>query len=129
MTVSTIDEFRMRVGKTPAAQDRKREMQAQVHEGVRAQAITGHADWDHFLAGIQGRIKMHQEAAAVEHARLCDPAVVNQDEIMKSKVRVACFNMAIAVLEEVQLLPKRLIEAGQDAAAKLRAIEPPEPPE
>jgi len=124
MTIS-LDEFRARTKDSAPAQRRVLELQAAVREAARAKALTGDANWDHYLEEIETRIKTYQDIAAQDHAKLCDPKVVNVDEIMALKIKIACFNMAIAVLEEVMVLPKAIIAGGADAAAKLQAIDTP----
>ena len=126
MTTMSLDEFRARVRSSEPAQERIRQLQAQTHEAVRASAVTGHPDWDHFLAAVEGRIKSYQAMVAAEQVKLSNPALVNADEIMFIKVRLACLNEGCSALEDIIELPKRLIGQGADAADRLRNLSPNE---
>ena len=119
MTIS-LDEYRARVRTSFFAEDRLQSLRADVREAVRAHALTGSEHWDHYLEAIEARIAGYREMATQEHALLCDPTLVNGDKIMAAKIKVACFNTAIGVLEEVMSLPKVLIAAGKDASAKIK---------
>ena len=122
MTTS-LDEFRSRLRSSEPGQERIKQLQAQTHEAVRASAVTGHPDWDHFLAAIEGRIKSYQTMIANEQVRLSNPELVNGDEIMLIKVRLACLNEGRKVLEDVIGLPKKLIEQGLAARETLRTLQ------
>lgn len=121
MTLS-LDDFRARVRSSEPGQERIRQLMAQTHEAVRASAVTGHADWDHFLAAIEGRIKSYQAMVATEQIKLNNPALVNADEIMLIKVRLACLNEGRSALEDIIELPKKLIEQGATAVERLRNL-------
>ena len=122
MTVISRDEFVSRIRRSEPAQERIRQLQAQVHEAVRASAVTGDKNWDHFLAAIEGRIKTYRDLIASEQIKLNNPLLVNGDEIMLLKVKLACLTSGMAALEEIIALPKIIIEQGAEAAGKLHGI-------
>lgn len=118
----TFDEFRRQIVASPAGKERVLQMQADVHEAVRATAVTGHKDWDHFVEQIEGRIKSCIEAAAAEQRVLNDPMLVNDEKIRACKVKIACLDAARSTLEDIVGLPKSIIERGARAADTLRAL-------
>lgn len=122
MTIISRDEFVARIRNSEPAKERIRQLQAQVHEAVRASAVTGHADWDHFMAAIEGRIKTYKTLIAAEQIKLNNPSLVNADEIMLLKVKLACLNSGMGALEEIIELPKLIIKDGAEAADRLRSI-------
>ena len=121
MTIS-IDEYRARVRKSEVGQERMRELRASVHEAVRATAVTGDANWDHFLAKIEGRIKTYRGALEAEQRVLCHPSTVNQDKIMEAKIKIVALESAVQALEEIIDLPRALIHAGLESQERLKAI-------
>jgi len=124
MTIS-FDDYRNRTHtRDPAAgQQRIRELQASIHEAVRATAVTGHAEWDHFLELIEGRIAKYRDMIAVEQSALVAPGLVNSEQIMLLKVRLACLQTALCELEAVIALPKILIAGGSEAASMLATLD------
>lgn len=124
----TFDEFRRAIVTTPAGKERVLQMQADIHEAVRASAVTGHPDWDHFVEQIEGRIKQYAAERERQQGVLADPRVVSADVIMAAKIVLVSCNAAIAALEDVVGLPKSLIDRGARSMDTLRAIGTAESP-
>lgn len=125
MSIS-IDEYRSRLKASEPGRERIQQLKAQVHEAVRATAITGDANWDHFLALVEGRIAQYRGMIASKQAQLGDPTLVNAEQIMLLKVTLACLQASMGELEVVISLPKMLIESGSEAASKLAAMNIPD---
>ncbi len=122
MTVISRDEYLKNIRNSEPGKERIRQLQAQTFEAVRATAVTGHPDWDHFLSAVEARIKAYREMAEVEQAKLNNPLIVNADEIMLLKVKLACLNEGRTALEGVIELPKALISQGLEASKRLHNI-------
>lgn len=125
MSIS-LDEFRAKTRESEPGRERIQQLRTQIHEAVRATAVTGHADWDHYLEKVEGRIKAYEDMKAVEQAILCSPEMVNQDKIMATKLKIVTYESAKQALLEIIDLPRMMIEQGSDASEKLRSIDPPE---
>ena len=123
MTIS-FDEYCSRLRDSEPGRERIQQLRAQIHEAVRASAVTGHPDWDHFLARIEGRIKGYESALATEQALLCHPGTVNVDKIMEAKIKIVALEASAQALRDVIELPRALIAQGAEASDKLRSIEP-----
>jgi len=122
MTIS-FDEYRAKVRTSPYGQERVRSMQTAVHEAVRAQALTGNEHWDHFLEAVEARIKQYEAERDAQQRILVDPKAVNADILMGTKMIVVACNAAIATLEDIVMLPRAIIAAGEEASGKLKGMD------
>lgn len=120
----SFDEYRSR-GRDPERQrEHIQQLRAVIHEAVRTSAVTGHPDWDHFLARLEGRIKAYETETAAVQAVLCHPGTVNVDKIMEAKIKIVALEASAQALREVIELPRLLIAHGAEASDMLRSVEP-----
>lgn len=115
----TLDEFRRNHPTAPREVRPSVNLQMIAQESVRAAAVTGDADWDHFLAYIEAVIKIATKHLDIEVTKLRDPYRVNVDEIAKCKAAITALEARIATMTEVILLPKFIKEQGEAARAKI----------
>ena len=90
---------------------------------VQADRLTGDPDWDIFLQLVQAGIERMQKSAADYRERLCDPEVVNQDELMHLKMRLADAEAHVRAWVAVIQLPKDIKKSGEQAKSLLERLE------
>jgi hypothetical protein len=117
----SIDEFRKATSLKSA--DRLTSMagalQALAQEAVRMEAVTGSAEWNHFLAYIEAAAKDARAKRDYEIQRLRDPMMVDAKEMATSKAKLAVLDGRINALDEVIGLPKFIQENARLAAATI----------
>ncbi len=90
---------------------------------VQADRLTGDPDWDIFLQLLQAGIEKMSKLAADLRDRLCDPEVVNQDELMHLKLRLSAAEAQVAAWDAAIQLPKDIKTSGEQAKSLLDRLE------
>lgn len=123
----SIDEYKRQLRNSEPGRERVQQLRADIYEAVRASAVTGDANWDHFLARLEGRIKAYESNLAAVQAVLCHPDTVNVDTIMAAKIKIVALEASAQALREIIDLPKLIIERGGKAKDALCGLEITEP--
>ena len=100
--------------KSPAPADQPA-LRLMAQAEVSAQHLTANEHWDYFLRLISGARKEVGAALEAYEAILCDPRVVNNDEIIKAKIALHGLRNQHLTLEWISGLPKALMTNGAEA--------------
>lgn len=117
MTI-TLDEYRSRKPNKASAESLERTARALdgiTREAVRMEALTGNAEWDHFLSYMEAAHKAAIKHREYEFAKLRDPMQVDPQEIQRCKAKIAMVDSRIETLDELMKLPKFIREHGERA--------------
>ena len=117
----SLDEYReARAAQAGPDTGRTNALKGMQQEAVRATALTGSPEWDVFARYLEAQIGHAKALIATEERKLRDPMLVEQDAIMRCKIKLACLETAFQTLTDVLSLPKFIIEQGAKAADVLR---------
>lgn len=119
----SIDEYLARAPKLAPSAEKMNNLRAIAQEPVRMDAVTGDADWDHFLAYLEARIKAVESTAEVERTRLASPLLVDPQQIMLVKIAIVDLDAVARTLKEVIMLPKWIKAQGEKAWQVLSELE------
>ena len=113
----SLDEFRQTRAQPSAERVRRtaEALETISREAVRAQNMTGDANWDHFLTYLEAARRAAVKHRDFEFEKLRDPMMVNADEIAKCKAKINGVDARIDTLEEIMALPRTLIANGERA--------------
>lgn len=109
----TRDEWNAR--RTPRQARPAANLEVIAREALRAEAVTGDENWDHFLSYIEAAIKAAETQLQHEDAKLRSPYLVNDEAIRVLKAQITALTTRVATLREVIMLPKYLKEHGERA--------------
>lgn len=95
------------------------DLRAMAQESVRMEALTGDDTWNHFLSYLEAAVKNCITANNAELKLLCNPALVNDEEIRLHKAKITSLGARIETLNEIILLPAYLKEQAGKAQQAL----------
>jgi hypothetical protein len=88
-------------------------------EALRAEAVTGDENWDHFLTHLEANIRATEVQLEAEDRKLRSPYLVNDEQIRTLKAHITRLEERIRTLKEVLMLPKYLKQHGDLARAQI----------
>ena len=89
---------------------------------LEARAVTGEPHWDYYLTCLQGAIEQTETQSAQLRENLCDPTIVNHDQIMTLKLALAECRGRLKAWTVARDLPKELMKSGDTATDLLAEI-------
>jgi len=103
--------------------DPRAQLMGMERAAVAASLLTGDAAWDQYLSYLQNALNMAVTARNATMAQLCDPRLVNTDEISARRIFVIRLDEQIRSLQWAMALPLEIKRIGSVAAERLKAIE------
>ena len=90
---------------------------------VAGELLTGNSTWDAFLRFVQGAIDTTQEQLDTLQRALASPDLLNQEQLLRTKVDALRCSERIAAWRAVIQLPKDLTEYGEQIDGLIARME------
>lgn len=90
---------------------------------VKAELLTGDTHWDTFLSYLEAAKEAWEGECQTAIGMLKDPGVVDADEIMRLKIRVAQLEFGIGTIAGIISLPHDIKEQGEKAENLLTRLD------
>ena len=122
MSVS-LDDFRNRARPAALSQARALELRGMMQEAPRAAALTGSAEWDHYLRYVEAHIKAAERMAEMKKNQAASLVLVDEEKAKAAAVLATVYQARAETLRELILIPKWIRESGEAAAKAIAELE------
>ena len=117
----TYDDWQksLEPAKAERAEEHRGQLEMLAQAEVKAADLTGDPVWDRFLSYVQAAIEATEAQRAGFAAAIADPATVDHDRIMVSKINMAQCQGRIDAWNSAISLPTDIIKMGKEARTLL----------
>jgi ketopantoate hydroxymethyltransferase len=109
--------------KKERVQERQAELRQVAQAAPAMTVLTGHSEWDTFLAVLEAMKQQAENALRLVQANLAQSFELEPTQLVSRKVQAMMIQERIAVIEEIIAKPAELLEAGKKAQEMVDAAE------
>ena len=120
---TSLDDFRTRARPSVVSQARALELRGMMQEAPRAAALTGSAEWDHYLRYVEAHIKAAERMAEMKKNQAASLVLVDEEKAKAAAVLATVYQARAETLRELILIPKWIRESGEAAAKEIAELE------